>query len=238
MYIQPRQYTVKLLAIVKHASDDTYTFVLQKPRGFEYHAGQYMRLVFTHKNGDRDSRYFTFSSAPYEKTLQITVKIHPSKFREALYKVAVGEDVTFYGPIGNFYINYMEKGKYIMLAGGVGMTPFFSMLKQISHDRALVDAFYLASYQTSEDVLFMNDLRKIGERSKGHIKIWHTLTRLFPEQERKHIVDFKDMLLQEARAMGDPIWLVSGSVDFIDSVAKMLIEWGLPKDKVFTETFI
>src|SRR5579862_3111035 len=137
--MKPTKFQTKLKNIQMEAFD-TASFYFEKPKGFEYYAGQYIRLVLKDSLGEEDSRYFTLSSAPHQSFIRITVRIKLSKYKEALYNLVAGDPVVFYGPIGHLCITGQAGLKYIMLAGGIGVTPFYSMLKELTHQSPFVDA--------------------------------------------------------------------------------------------------
>lgn len=238
--MKPAKFETKFLHSEQEAYD-TRSFYFMRPKGFDYEAGQYIRLVLEDAIGEKDSRYFTLSSAPFEPTLKITVRIKATRYKEALYNLIAGDLVTFYGPIGLFHEATSPTHDYIMLAGGVGVTPFYSMLKQVRHDLTPIRALLLTSYKRENDIVFKDELLEIAGDSGGRIKVWNTLTQPNKKelhQQLGHIQDQWKLVTDEVRRMEDPIFMLAGSENFIIDIYSYLLELGIMREKIYTERFL
>ncbi|MNJ47342.1 Benzoate 1,2-dioxygenase electron transfer component [compost metagenome] len=94
-------------------------------------AGQYGLFSITHKSVKNGTRPFSVSSAPAENAVRITTRIgeQPSEFKKALLELTPGMKITMRGPVGPFYLQ--DENPALFIAGGIGITPFRSILKQI-----------------------------------------------------------------------------------------------------------
>lgn len=131
---------------------DAYKFHFKKPKSFTFEAGQYLKMKLPIKNPDSrgNSRYFTISASPTEKDLFIITKIGKSTFKQALNKLKPGEKVQIRGPWGDFTLDEKEKRKVIFLAGGIGLTPFRSILKSKVDSKIKTPIFMINSYSDVE----------------------------------------------------------------------------------------
>ena len=77
------------------------------------------------------TRPFTLASAPAEKVVKITTRISndPSEFKKALLELKQGMKISMSGPVGSFYLK--DNSPTLLIAGGIGITPFRSIVKQI-----------------------------------------------------------------------------------------------------------
>jgi ferredoxin-NADP reductase len=111
-------------------ADDTLEFSLARPDGFEFQAGQHINvklteLLFEDKKAGR--RMFTIASAPSEEKLRIATRLTDSGFKKTLAE-GPKQDVEIIGPRGDMLRD--ETRPAVFMAGGVGITPFRSLLKE------------------------------------------------------------------------------------------------------------
>lgn len=112
-------------------SKDVYTFVFEKGDDWTWKAGQHGLLTVTHKKIKTPTKPFTLASAPSENVVKITTSItdNPSDFKKALLELKPGTKMTIAGPLGSF--NLTDNKPTLLISGGIGITPFRSILKQI-----------------------------------------------------------------------------------------------------------
>lgn len=129
-------------------SSDAYKFHFRKPKSFAFIAGQYLKMKLEIKNPDSrgNSLYFTISSSPTEKDLFIITKIGKSTFKQVLNMLKPGDKVQIRGPWGDFVLDEKDARQKVFLAGGIGLTPFRSILKYISDTNLSVPIFMINSY--------------------------------------------------------------------------------------------
>ncbi|WP_066071330.1 FAD-dependent oxidoreductase [Neobacillus soli] len=112
-------------------SEDVYTFLFEKEKDLTWKAGQHGLFNITHKKIKKPIRPFTVASAPTENGVRLTMRIgdNPSDFKKAMLELKQGMKVRISGPVGSFYLK--DSGPSLLIAGGIGITPFRSILKQI-----------------------------------------------------------------------------------------------------------
>ncbi len=113
-------------------ADGVNTYIFKPETGFKWIAGQYLIYNLAHKKEDKRGkmRFFTISASPFQKYPSITTRINKktgSSFKKALNQLKTGDEINAKGPDGDFFINDYKK-KYIFIAGGIGITPFHSIL--------------------------------------------------------------------------------------------------------------
>lgn len=132
-----------------------------------FQAGQYINL-FVEVNGIRTGRPYSISSSPAQKAYyEITVKRKAGGFVSAylLDQVNVGDILESTGPAGHFHYNPLYQGKrLVFLAGGSGITPFMSMIREVT-DRSLNRNIHLIyGCRSPEDVPFLDELKYRAEK--------------------------------------------------------------------------
>jgi len=112
-------------------TEDVYTFVFDKEEDLTWKAGQYVLFSITHKKIKNSTKPFTVASASKENIVKITTRIgdNPSDFKKAMLELRQGMKIRMAGPVGSFYIK--ENKPSLLIAGGIGITPFRSIFKQI-----------------------------------------------------------------------------------------------------------
>src|SRR3954471_23201852 len=95
----------------KAEANNVYSFVFEPEKPFSWQPGQYLHYNFPHINEDDrgHNRWFTISSAPFEKIVQITTRFNPdqgSSFKKALLGMEIGRKIEFDdGPKGTFVVD-------------------------------------------------------------------------------------------------------------------------------------
>ncbi|MCY7360602.1 MAG: oxidoreductase, partial [Ignavibacteria bacterium] len=133
-------------------SSNIYEFIFSSNSKFPYIPGQYMEWTLGHKNPDSRGirRYFTLASSPAEDVIRVGIRIdpeHSSSFKKTLLDLKKGEKIYAGQLAGDFVLPKDAHEKYVFIAGGIGITPFRSMIKNmidknIKHD---VTLFYICS---------------------------------------------------------------------------------------------
>ncbi|HSX28253.1 MAG TPA: FAD-dependent oxidoreductase [Candidatus Saccharimonadales bacterium] len=145
----------------EHLLDNVWAFRFEPSEPLEWMAGQYVSVELPHKDPDGEGtrRWFTISSAPYEKILQITTRVTQSTFKQALSQLNVGDTALqlLDKPHGDFVWEDSDK-PLVFVAGGIGITPFHSMLKQRAHENLPLHVTLIYASRTPE-VPFKDELQ-------------------------------------------------------------------------------
>lgn len=136
-----------------------WTFIFQPEKPLDYIAGQYAELYLPHKNTDSrgDWRWFTIAAAPGDERIRITTKIEPSdgsSFKRALMELPTGAELTLSEPIGDFVLPKDPRLPLVFVAGGVGITPVYSMVKWLHQngEQRSIQIIYVA--RRAEDLAY------------------------------------------------------------------------------------
>lgn len=151
-----------------------YTFVFEASEPITWLPGQYMHYVMDLPNADDRGleRWFTISSAPFEHTIDITTRFDgelKSSFKQALLALPQNGQIESDGPKGEFVLQD-PSAHYVFIAGGIGITPFRSILAQAGHDgqKLKVDLLYA---NRDENFVFDNELESLAQANpEFHIK--------------------------------------------------------------------
>lgn len=126
------------LVSITNETPDVKTFRFAPEAPFAWKPGQYLHYTLPHPNADdrHEDRWFTISSAPFEGHVAITTRLaseHGSTFKQALNGLQPGAEILAEGPEGDFVVDD-PAGQFVFIAGGIGITPFRSIITQADHD--------------------------------------------------------------------------------------------------------
>ncbi len=223
---------------IKRSTPTTYTFILEKPVGFVYKPGQFVQVKENMPDPDPrgNRRSLSLASSPTEDVLQITTQDGPSMFKQYLHNKKVQDTIEFIGPLGHFVLDEGDLPALI-LAGGIGITPFRSMILYAADKKLSKPIVLIHSNRNQSDILFLEEFKE-AEKRNPNFKLIETLTqetdpnwtgqkgRITPEFLNTHVPDFKDRELY-----------VCGSVPMVHGVLEMLHSLGLPDEQINREQF-
>lgn len=130
-------YETKLLNRVEVA-EGTVAFHFEKPQGFEFRPGQSSDLTLVNPpeaDSEGNVRTFSIASAPFEDGLTFATRMRETAFKRSLKAMPIGTTVRVEPATGSFTLHKTSSKPAVLLAGGIGITPFFSIVKQADHER-------------------------------------------------------------------------------------------------------
>ena len=223
-------------------ANETYSFYFKRTEPFNFLPGQYITLHFGEKDDDYDNltHDFTIASSPLETNyIMITTKtISHSKFKGQLLSLNKGQKVRFSEPTGGFYFQETVQN-YVFLAGGIGITPFHSILTYISEKNLSTNATLFVSFSTSEDIVFYDKLNKIAEEHTN-IQVIYTITR--PEESES---DWKSetgritekLIKKYVPNITLPRYLIVGADTMVAAVEEVINNMGVKDEQIQIENF-
>lgn len=223
-------------------AEGTMAFHFEKPARFTYVAGQAGDWILQHtgktdKEGDK--RSFTLASAPYEDDLFFTTRLRETVFKETLWSMPLGSDVSFDGPWGELTLHDDTAVPAVFLTGGIGVTPFRSIVLQWAHDQLEHSLFLFYSNRRPEDAVFMDEIQEVAKRRPKF-----TFVPTMTEMEKSKMswsgaqgyID-EAMLRRSLPDLNRPIYYLCGPPKMVDAMQKLLKDLGVPEGRVRTETF-
>ena len=214
----------------KKLFDDVETFYFEPEQPVNWQPGQYMHYFFEHPGADDrgTERWFTISAPPYEKRISITTRFTDEKgssFKKALRDLKVGGTINAEGPGGKFVISDTSK-KPVLVAGGIGVTPYHSMLLQMDHDGQDIDLELL--YANRDNNFVFDDEFAALQKKHPNFKIHKFVGD-------RHIEEAD--LEPYADDAGNTIYL-SGPEPMVENYEEVLKEkLKVPEDRVKTDFF-
>lgn len=239
--IQSQPYTFSFLKKTEIAQH-TYSFFFKRPENFDFIAGQYNRwtLPITATDGRGSSRFFTISSSPEEReSVSLTTKIIQSDFKKALLELKEGDEIKIFGPMGNFILDESDNREKVFIAGGIGITPFHSILLSAAAKNLAQSLTLLASFSTPEEMAFRDELAQIAE-SHPSLKVIYTATK--PEESTQPWEGEKGRVSEDLikKYVKDPqtsVFYMAGPPPMVDGAKKLLEGMHIPEENIKLEQF-
>lgn len=215
-------------------------FRLEKREGFQFLAGQFCAITLPYA-GFTDGKGllsgFSIASAPLEKELVFASRLSDSAFKKTLKEMAAGSVVTVEGPFGSFTLPEDTSNPIVLLAGGLGVTPFRSMVKLAADSSTghRVTLFY--SSRVPEEAIFLDELQGIAE-THTNINLVVTMTR--PDQSSTTWTGLAGrlnaaMIRSRCKEWANALYYMAGPPVMIDTMQQILDDMAIPQDKIRTE---
>ncbi len=221
---------------------DAYDFVFDADRPLSFRAGQYLEWTRGHGRPDDrgNRRYFTVCSSPTEPNVRIGVKFydHSSSFKKSLLTMEAGDEIIAGQLAGDFVLPKDKNKKLVFIAGGIGVTPFRSMIKYLldSRERRTITLIY--SNRKVEDI-FYQDIFNQAEEDLG-IKIVQTITDPLPAGSTwpGHTGFINEQLIkEEVPDYNERIFYISGPQIMVAAMRNILLKMGIQKNNIKTDFF-
>lgn len=222
---------------------DTVAFTFDRPAGFMFKPGQAVDVTLidppqTDAKGAR--RAFSIVSAPYENDLVVATRMRDSAFKRILGTMPIGGRVQVEGPFGSLTLHGSRWRPAVFIAGGIGITPFISMLRQVAHDELPRSITLLYSNRRPEDAAFLEELHQFERANRGWFKLLATMTD--PEGTGQPWAGRSGLIGPElVRSVivrpSAPVFYVVGPPAMVAGMRQTLSRMGIDDDDIRSEDF-
>jgi ferredoxin-NADP reductase len=220
----------------------TTAFYFERPRNFEFRAGQFANLtlldtVATDLEGT--TRSLSIASAPHENDLMVAMRNRDTAFKRAIHALPIGSPILFQGPFGDFTLHRDTARPAVFLAGGIGITPFYSMLREATGKQSphRITLFY--ANRRPEEAAFLEELRAF-EQSNPRYKLIATITHpaeQTPDWRGERGYFTAKILNKWLPDLRTPVFYLAGPAGGVMSIRLTLNAAGVSDDDIRTEEF-
>lgn len=209
-------------------TDGVETFAFGAETPITWLAGQFLHYVLPHNNADDRGieRWFTISSPPFAKWPAITTKYfgaQSSSFKQALFRLKIGDAIEADGPEGHFVLDPQAK-QHVFIAGGIGITPYYSMLAQLDHDQNMPNITLLYA-NSDQNIVFKNQLDQIAAQNPN-LQINYFVGKHIADDDLK-------VLIGQAQTA----FYLSGPRAMVAAYQNVLTGFNVPKESIRTDYF-
>lgn len=216
----------------KTVAEGTMMFSLSKPPGFSFSAGQAVDLALVNPPAEANSshRLFSLVSAPFEAELAVATRMRDaSAFKRALGTLVPGATVRLKGPLGVMTLHEDPARAAVFIAGGIGITPFMSMLRQAAHDRSGHRFFLLYSNRNPEQAAFLNELQDLA-RQYDRFRLLARMT------DHDGFID-EETVKGFTSSAESPLYYLAGPPAMADAMTRILRSSGIRDEDISSEEF-
>lgn len=230
--VDQKPYVLK--SIVKETPDVwIFSFAAQDGSTLSFDPGMFVMLTYVDKaTNERITRAFSIASAPNAETLDFFIHMVHGRLTSKLENLAVGDACYVTGPHGQFRFIASEQKKVLFIAGGTGLAPFMSMLRQIGREHLGTDIVLIYSVRYPNEIIRSEELKSMVESLD--MKLFVTVTR--PDEkdgwsgEKGHIDEA--MVRRCVPDAAERTAYVCGPLNFVKAMKDVLAASGLKPDKV------
>lgn len=223
-------------------AEGTRAFHFEKPDDFHFKAGQAIDLVLPALSGNdaqSDRHAFSIVSAPCENRLTIATRMRDTPFKGALGSLTAGTPVGIDGPFGSLTLHNNRARPAVFIAGGIGITPFVSILRQAAKDRLAQRLVLIYSNRRPEDAAFLAELQAL-EQQLENFRLLATMTQIgesgqsWPSAVGKIDAEVVKAAVDDLSA---PIFYLAGPPKMVESMRNVLNAAGKDDDDIRSEEF-
>jgi len=163
----------RVVEVVPEGRDVT-SLVMTGPDRKPHRPGQFGTIRVLTDQGWSEAHPFTISCGPEENAVRMTIK-HAGQFTERIAALEPGAPVKFSGPYGVFLGDVEGQPRIVMVAGGVGITPFLSVLRHFRAKKADNAVILIWANKTRDDAFAAHELKEMTRELD--LTVIHVLSR-------------------------------------------------------------
>lgn len=215
---------IKTIQFITH---DVLRIVTEKPLAAHFVSGQATEIFLDKEGWQNEGRPFTFTSLPEDDHLEFTIKTYPERqgVTNELRSLKAGDTIFVNDIFGA--IEYKGEGTFI--AGGAGVTPFISILRNLKSKGGIGNNKLIFANKTSDDIILKDEFQanlgdnfiNILSKEKGQYPSGH-ITEEFIRENGNSLNSF---------------FYVCGPPPMMDEIERQLAQLNVPKEKIVTEAF-
>lgn len=200
------------------------------PQAFRFRAGQYVQLCIPNPSRNDvkgNCREFSIASSPGNTAeLVFVFRNSESAFKRSLLELPLGGMVQVEGPFGLFTLPRIAEAPVVLIAGGIGITPFMSMVRYVGEGNLPHTLTLLSANHSVERAVYRTALRELeATHSRFHFR--EVFGRMTPEFIRDSAPDFLRS-----------VFYLAGPPSMVADIRQALTALAVPEDNILAEEFV
>lgn len=227
-----------ILKEIRRETPTTMSFIFDKPVGFDFQPGQFAQWAFPVEMCDErcNKRPFSIATSPTEDYLMMTTRRGVSALKKAMETFSPGISIQAVGPLGRFVLTE-DSSTILMIAGGIGITPLRSMIKNALDKKTNHQITLLYFNKSVDEIIYQNELQEWMKQSEKItiIEILTDETNIPPDWQGR-VGRVTEQMIQEFLTPEIQVF-TCGPKPMVDAIRLMLKTIGFPEEKVHREDF-
>ncbi len=240
--VSPKQKVLLKLRKKIRMSPYIFDFVFKPSQKLAFLPGQYMEFTLAHDRPDSrgNRRYFTLASSPTENDVHVGVRFYEegSSFKHAMYRIDNSGEIVAAQIAGDFTLPSDLKQKLVFIAGGIGITPFRSMLKYLLDKQQRRDIVLFYTNRSADEIVYTDILN--AAFTKLGVKIFYTLTdeTAIPRNWSGFVGRLDErMLMQAVPDYKERVYYLSGPPEMVNAYESVLKNMGVGNQQIKKDFF-
>jgi NAD(P)H-flavin reductase len=194
--------------------------------------------LVTLKSGDKEIMHpLSLSSSPTDRNLiEFTKKFTTSEYSMQLKTMKAGDWARIDGPYGKFTCE-CEYEKILFIAGGIGITPFFSIMKFCTDNQLPTSMILLYGVKNENEIAFKPELEEM-QRTNSNLKVTYVVFEPSPNWKGKVGIITGDLVRQEVPDFKDRVFYACGPPGMVIAIQKVVATLGLPENQLKLESLV
>ncbi|HUC87224.1 MAG TPA: RnfABCDGE type electron transport complex subunit D [Candidatus Saccharimonadales bacterium] len=220
---------------------DVMDFVFTADRKFSFQAGQYMEWTLPHPHADTrgNRRFFTLASSPTEENIRLGLKFYEngSSFKQAMRAMDRTTPIAAAQLGGDFVLPKDRRQKLVFIAGGIGITPYRSMMKYLldTGDTRAVTLLY--SERNAAEVVYREVFDVAAQRPNTRVVYCLTDSNtVVPAWARAGFIT-SEMITAEIPDYRERLFYISGPHSMVTAMTEILRELGIDDSHIKIDFF-
>ena len=238
--VSPRDVVRLKFKSMTHETDQVCDFTFTPDRKLHFRAGQYLEWTLPLKKPDNrgNRRYFTIASAPSDEEVHLGVRIdqaHSSAFKKQLLEMKPGDELVGSHLAGEFTLPKDPSQKMVWIAGGIGVTPFRSMMRELAHTKQKRDIHLFYCANTEGDFAYKKEFEE-GCTVTG---VCLGLVVAKPASTWTGMCGFltREMIEKEVPDFASRTFYFSGPPMMVENYVRLVESMGISKRQIKTDYF-
>lgn len=224
-------------------ADRTMAFHFEKPAGFSFKPGQAIDLILADPGSAAGLPFlrhtFSIVSAPFQDEIVVATRMRDSAYKHVLKSLQIGATAGLEGPSGSLTLHSDRERPAVLMAGGIGITPFISMLRHATREQLPQQFLLLYSNRRPEDAAFLAELNQL-ERKNQNFRLIATMTQV-PKSERPWAgatgpID-EDRVRMACSNLIAPVFYLAGPPAMVEAMRQLLNDAGVSAEDIRSEEF-
>ncbi len=218
---------------IKEIVPNTFEYDLELDQEMEFVAGQYLwveleNLIEEDPRGNLRA-FSIISRENNKKNISIVFRKSDSGYKKTLLSLKVDDELSIFGPRG-FFILPEVMVPTVLIAGGVGIAPFISMLRESANTNNQRKFLLFVNNASNDRRVYSDEIQEMVKSNPNH--------RVYELIGEKLNWGFIEKNLEEFDiSINDALWYLSGPEDMIDSVYSILEKQNINPDKIQMDEF-